>query len=75
MYFIGIKDGVHPYGNSGTLITHYITDYKLRDTARRFATMYNLSEVYGLQVYSQRLCEMEGAAFVNYIRRNGKRYV
>lgn len=75
MYLLGVKEGIHPCGNSGTLISHYITDYKLRETARRFAAMYSLTEVYGLHMYPQRLCEMEGAEFVNYLRRNGKRYV
>ena len=74
MYLIGIKDGVHPCGNSGTLITHYITDYKLRETARRFAAMYSLDEVYRLDLYPLRLCEMDNAEFTNYIRRNCKRY-
>ena len=75
MYLIGIKDGVHPCGNTGTLITHYITDSKLRETAQRFAAMYSLAEVYGLRVYPQRLCEMDNTDFVNYIRRNCKQYI
>lgn len=75
MYLIGIKDGVHPCGNTGTLITHYITEHKLRETARRFAAMYDLSEVYGLQTYPQTLCEMNNAEFTKYIRRNSKRYI
>lgn len=75
MYLIGIKKGVHPCGNAGTLITHYKAQYKLRETAQRFAAMYNLDEVYGLQVYSQKLCEMDNTEFVNYIRRTYQRYV
>jgi len=75
MYLIGIKKGVHPCGNTGELVTHYKSEYKLRETAQRFAAMYALDEVYGLQVYPQKLCEMEPAEFVNYIRRNCKRYV
>ena len=76
-YLIGIKKGVHPCGNTGTLITRYKSEYKRRETAQRFATMYNLDEVYGLQAYSytQRLCEMDNAEFVDYIRRNCQRYV
>lgn len=74
-YLIGIKKGVHPCGNDGTLITRYKSEYKRRETAQRFATIYNLDEVFGLQVYSQRLCKMEPAEFVDYIRRNCKRYV
>ncbi len=74
-YLIGIKKDIHPCGNTGTLITRYKAEYKRRETAQRFATIYNLDEVFGLQVYSQRLCEMEPAEFVNYIRRNCKRYV
>jgi len=74
MYLIGIKDGVHPCGNTGTLITHYKAEYKIRETAHRFAKMYSLDEVYRLDLYPQRLCEMDNAEFVSYIRRNGKRY-
>ena len=72
MYLIGIKKGVHPCGNAGTLITHYKAEYKLRETAQRFANMYSLDEVYGLQLYPQKLCE---ADLVNYVRQNCKRYV
>lgn len=75
MYLLGIKKGVHPCGNSGTLITHYKAEYKIRETAQRFSAMYGLEEVYGLQLYPQRLCEMNSAEFVNYLRRNGKRYI
>ena len=73
-YLIGIKKGVHPCGNAGTLITHYKAQYKLREIAQRFAAMYALDEVYGLREYSQRLCEMSNTEFVNYIRQNCKRY-
>ena len=75
MYLIGIKKGVHPCGNAGTLITHYKANYKLKETAQRFAVMYDLDEVYGLQVYPQTLCEMDNTKFVNYIRRTCQRYV
>ena len=75
MYLIGVKKGVHPCGNAGTLITHYKAEYKLRETAQRFAAMYALDEVYGLQVYSQKLCEMNNQDFVDHVRRNSKRYV
>lgn len=75
MYLIGIKEGAHPCGNSGTLITHYKAEYKIRETAQRFADMYSLTEVYRLHVYPQALCEMGNADFVNYLRRNCKRYI
>ena len=74
-YLVGIKKGVHPCGNTGTLITHYKANYKLKETAQRFATMYNLDEVYCLQRYPQKLCEMDNTEFVNHVRRNCKRYV
>lgn len=75
MYLIGIKEGIHPCGNTGTLITHYKAEYKIKETAQRFANMYSLNEVYGLQSYPQKLCEMDNAEFVNYMRQNCKRYV
>ena len=75
MYLIGIKKGVHPCGNAGTFITRYKAEYKLREAANRFAAMYNLDEVYGLQSYPQKLCELNNKEFVNYIRQNCKKYV
>jgi len=74
MYLIGIKKGVHPCGNAGTLITRYKAQYKLREIAQRFAAMYSLTEVYGLQEYPQKLCEMNNSEFVAHVRRNCKRY-
>lgn len=73
-YLVGIRDGVHPCGNAGTFVTHYKAQYKLKEAAERFATMYSLSEVYGLNVYPQELCELDNAEFVNYVRKNGTRY-
>ena len=75
MYLIGIKKGRHPCGNAGTLITHYRTNYKLKEVAQRFAYIYGLDEVYGLQAYPQKLCEMSNTEFVDHVRRNCKRYV
>lgn len=75
MYLIGIKNNVHPSGNSGTLVTRYKAEYKLKETARRFAAMYSLDEVYGLNVYPQKLCEMSNTEFVKYLRRYCRRYV
>jgi len=75
MYLIGVRNGVHPCGNAGTFITHYKAEYKLKETANRFARMYSLTEVYGLHVYPQKLCELNNAEFVNYVRLNGTRYV
>jgi hypothetical protein len=74
MYLIGIKKGVHPCGNTGTLITHYKAEHKIKETAQKFAAMYGLDEVFGLQLYPQKLCEMDNAEFVNYLRRSCKRY-
>ncbi len=74
MYLIGIKKGYHPCGNAGTLVTRYKAQYKLKEIAQRFRTMYNLDEVYYLEVYPQKLCEMDNIEFVNYIRRNCKQY-
>lgn len=75
MYLVGIKKGVHPCGNAGTLITHYKAQYKLKEVAKKFAAMYSLDEVYGLKMYPQKLCEMNNTEFVNHVRRNSKRYV
>ncbi len=75
MYLIGIKKGVHLCGNAGTLITHYKAAYKLKEIAQRFTYMYGLDEVYGLQLYPQKLCELNNSEFVDHVRRNCKRYV
>jgi hypothetical protein len=75
MYLIGIKNGVHPLGNTGTLITRYKAPYKIKETAKRFATMYNHTEVYGLHAYPQKLCELENKDFINYVKQHGIQYV
>ena len=75
MYLIGIKNGVHPLGNTGTLITRYKAPYKIKEIAQRFASMYKLDEVYGLKMYPQKLCELENSEFVEYVRLHGIRYV
>lgn len=76
MYLIGItKDGLHPCGNAGMLITRYKAQYKIREIAQRFASMYDLDEVYYLEEYPQNLCEMNNTEFVNYIRRNCERII
>ena len=74
-YLIGIKKDVHLCGNAGTLVTRYKALYKLKEMAQRFAAMYELDEVYYLEAYPQKLCEMDNIEFVNYIRRNCKQYV
>ena len=75
MYLIGIKNGVHPLGNTGTLITRYKAPYKIKETAQRFAAMYSLTEVYGLHSYPQKLCELSNNEFVNYVRQHGIKYL
>lgn len=75
MYLIGIKNDMHPCGNSGTLITRYKAPYKIKETAERFASMYSLNEVYGLNSYPQTLCELENIEFINYVRQYGTRYI
>ena len=67
MYLIGIENGIHPLGNSGTLITRYKTPYKIKEASERFATMYNHTEVYGLNSYPQKLCGLTGGEFVEYV--------
>jgi hypothetical protein len=37
--------------------------------------MHALTEVYGLHVYPQILCEMDNTEFVTHVRRNCKRYI
>lgn len=75
MYLVGIKNGVHPCGNAGTLITRYKAEYKIKQAANQFAAMYNLDEVYVLSSYPQKLCELNNKEFVDYVRQNCKRYV
>lgn len=75
MYLVGIKNGVYPCGNAGLFKVRYKREYKIKQAADRFAAMYNLEEVYGLRIYSQKLCEMNNTEFVNHVRQNCKRYV
>jgi len=74
-YLIGIKKGIHPLGNDGKIITRYKSVKKRLELAKRFADMYKLDEVYCLQLYTQKMCEMNNEEFVKYVRENGERYV
>ena len=75
MYLIGIRNGVHPCGNAGTIITRYKAPYKIKEIAQRFAAIYGLDEVYSLKMYPQKLCELENIEFINYVREHGTRYI
>ena len=73
MYLIGIKESYHPLGNAGTLITRYKSEKKIKEIAKTFTKLNQLDEVYLLQKYPQKLCEISNEKFVDYIRKNGKK--
>lgn len=73
MYLIGIRKNYHPLGNDGTFRTRYKSEKKIKEIAKSFAKMYQLDEVYLLQRYQQKLCELSNEEFVKYVRQNGKR--
>ena len=73
MYLIGIKKGIHPLGNAGTLITRYKSVYKIKEVAKNFKKMNQLDEVFLIETYPQKLCELSMNEFVDYIRKNGKK--
>lgn len=74
-HLIGIRKNYHPLGNEGKIITHYKSVKKRQELAKRFADMYKLDEVYCLQLYTQKMCELSASDFVDFVRRKGKRYV
>jgi hypothetical protein len=55
------------------LITHYKARHKIREAASRFAKMHKHSEVYGLCIFPQFVCEMDRAAYADYVRTHGVR--
>lgn len=73
MYLIGIKNNTNPCGNEGTLITHYKMNSKITEVANNFKKMYNHDEVYSSDIYTQKMCEMTGKDFVEYVRIHCKR--
>lgn len=74
-YLIGIREGIHPLGNSGSFITRYKSEHKIEEVAKNLANFCNLDEVYLIKTYTQKMCEMTNSEFVDFIRKNGKRYV
>lgn len=72
-YLIGLKDGVHLAGNSGTIITSYRRADKLQALASSMKQMHNLDEVWRINLYTQRMCEMDNQSFVSHIRATGKK--
>ncbi|MBT9132467.1 MAG: hypothetical protein DDT32_01220 [Syntrophomonadaceae bacterium] len=75
MYLIGIKAGQPLCGNAGTLISRYKRESKLKTQAHQFAHLHALDEVYGIQNYSQKMCEMSHSGFVDHVRQTGVRYI
>ena len=77
IYLIGIKDNQRFVGNKGTFITDYKRTADISKTALIFADMWDHDEVYGITAtqYTQKVCEMSGNDFVDYVRRNGRKYV
>ena len=75
MYLIGIKNGVHPSGEEGTLSTKCRPWYELYEIAQEFAAKYNLDAVYGMMVYPVDYREMSNPEFVHHVRKNCKRFV
>ena len=74
-YLIGIRKGIKLLGNGGTFITRYKSENKLKKIAKNLAKMYQLDEVYLMEYYSQKMCEMNNKELVDYIREKGKQYV
>ena len=72
-YLIGIRENYHPLGNGGSFITRYKSEKKIKEIAKTFEKMYQLDEVYLLQKYPKKLCELSVSDFVEYVRQNGKR--
>lgn len=72
-YLIGIQDGVHLAGNSGTLITNYRRADKLQALACGMKQMHKLDEVWRINLYTQRMCEMDNDTFVQHIRSIGQK--
>lgn len=75
MYLLAISDcGRHHCGSD---YTHQIASRNDMDFYYRAAQMAKITkgikEVWGMRVYTQQMCEMDNAQFVNHIRRNGVR--
>ena len=57
-YLIGIRENYHPLGNAGTLITRYKSEKRIKEVAQNFKKMNQLDEVYLIETYPQKLCEL-----------------
>lgn len=73
MYLIGIRKNYHPLGNAGTFRTRYKSVNKIKEVAQNLAKMYQLDEIYLMEYYSQKMCEMNNKELVDYVREKGKR--
>lgn len=74
-YLIGIRNNISPAGNDGTQHTHYVRRAKIDQQGERFATMHKLDEVWLMNEYTQKMCEMKMSEFVEYVRSHGTRII
>lgn len=70
-YLICIKDGVHPCGTDATIITHYKAMRYIRKLATNIKNKRGFDSIYLIEEYTQKMCEMDNATFVDYIENNG----
>lgn len=72
-YLIGFRNGFSPSGETGTCKTYLRTKGKLKELGIMFKKAYNHDEVYLLNQYTQKMCEMGIAEFTEYVRKNGEK--
>ena len=72
-YLIGIKNGTTMCGNAGRITTAYKADYKIREVAEIYKTMYGHDSVYIVMSFTQKMCEMSPVELANYVIKNGKK--
>mgnify|MGYP001285301539 CR=1 FL=1 len=72
MYLLGIdKNGLHGCGMSYSMITHYKSLRKQKEIAEYFKKQNNLTSVYGIVNYTQKMCEMSGKEISEHIIKHG----
>lgn len=71
MYLVGIVDGKHPCGNTGTIKVSNRSHRYIKGIAERFGAMNALDMVYGIPTYTQHMCEMENAKFTETVKKVG----
>ena len=73
MVFIGFREGIMPCGNTGMTQCPWRVEWYRQKHAYDFAIGNDLDEVFIIENFTQKMCEMNASELRKYVLRNGRK--